>query len=48
MAVGSRAESSLAKELEGLASEFYVIGDAREPRKALEAIREGFEVGLLL
>jgi 2,4-dienoyl-CoA reductase (NADPH2) len=48
LAVGSRAENSLAKELEGLVPEFYVIGDAKEPRKALEAIREGFEVGLLL
>jgi 2,4-dienoyl-CoA reductase-like NADH-dependent reductase (Old Yellow Enzyme family)/thioredoxin reductase len=46
MAVGSRAENRLAKELEGLVPEVYVVGDAGGPRKALEAIREGFEIGL--
>ncbi len=46
MAAGSRAENSLAKDLEGVAPEFYMVGDATEPRKAMEAIREGFETGL--
>ncbi|MBW2095901.1 MAG: NADH:flavin oxidoreductase, partial [Deltaproteobacteria bacterium] len=46
LAVGSCAENGLLKELEGLAPEVYVIGDAKTPRKAIEAIREGFEVGI--
>lgn len=46
MAVGSHSENSLLKELEGLAPEVYAIGDAKEPRKAIEAIREGFEIGI--
>ncbi len=46
LAVGSRAEDGLAGELEGLVSELYVIGDAKGPRKALDAIHEGFLVGL--
>jgi 2,4-dienoyl-CoA reductase (NADPH2) len=46
LAVGSNAENGLLTELEGLVPEVYAIGDAKSPRKALEAIREGFEVGI--
>lgn len=46
LAVGSSAENALLNKLEGLAPEIYSIGDAKSPRKAMEAIREGFEVGL--
>jgi len=46
MAVGSHSENGLLKELERLAPEVYAIGDAKEPRKAIEAIREGFEIGI--
>jgi 2,4-dienoyl-CoA reductase (NADPH2) len=46
MAAGTRSENILAAEIAGLVPEVYTIGDAREPRKALEAIREGFLVGL--
>jgi 2,4-dienoyl-CoA reductase (NADPH2) len=46
IAAGSRSENSLASEIESLVSEVYTIGDAKEPRNALDAIREGFLVGL--
>ena len=46
IAAGSTAENSLADELNGLVPEVHVIGDAQSPRNALEAIREGFLVGL--
>ena len=46
MAVGVRANRELAGVLEYSGLEIHVIGDAFQPRKALEAIREGFEVGL--
>lgn len=45
LAVGARAENDLFYQLEGAAPEMYLIGDAREPRKAMEAIHEGFRVG---
>lgn len=45
LAAGSRADNDLFTELQGLAPETYLIGDAREPRKAMEAIQEGFQVG---
>jgi len=46
LAMGSEPENRLAGELEGAAAELYTVGDARTPRNALEAIREGFEAGL--
>lgn len=46
IAVGSKSQNSLLNDLEGLVSEIHSIGDAKEPRNALEAIREGFVVGL--
>lgn len=46
LAAGSRSESSLADELEKLVPEIYTIGDAGDPRKALDAIREGYLTGL--
>jgi 2,4-dienoyl-CoA reductase (NADPH2) len=45
MATGSKSENALAS-LKGLVPEFYVIGDAKKPRNALEAIKEGFLIGL--
>jgi len=48
LAAGSKAEDGLLNELEGLGPEIYAIGDAKSPRKAMEAIREGFEVGIKL
>jgi 2,4-dienoyl-CoA reductase-like NADH-dependent reductase (Old Yellow Enzyme family)/thioredoxin reductase len=46
LAVGVRPNRELAGVLEYSGLEMHVIGDAFQPRKALEAIQEGFEVGL--
>ncbi len=46
LAVGSRPENSLVKELKSFVSDITLVGDAKSPRKALEAIKEGFLVGL--
>jgi len=41
IAAGSRSENKLAGDMKGVVPEFYIIGDAKVPRTALEAIREG-------
>ncbi len=46
LAMGSRPVNRLAEDLEGAVPELYVVGDAKEPRNALEAVREGFAAGL--
>ena len=46
IAAGSRSEKILSNDLRSLAPEVYTIGDAAEPRNALEAIKEGFFTGL--
>jgi 2,4-dienoyl-CoA reductase (NADPH2) len=52
LAVGSRADGELEQFLvdEGIMHkiEFHKIGDCVQPRKAIEAIREGFDLGLAL
>jgi 2,4-dienoyl-CoA reductase-like NADH-dependent reductase (Old Yellow Enzyme family)/thioredoxin reductase len=48
MAVGVRPNRSLADALEDSGLEMYTVGDALRPRKAREAIWEGFEVALRL
>jgi 2,4-dienoyl-CoA reductase (NADPH2) len=48
LAVGSKAENSLVKELEDQVPEIHVIGDAKKPRNLPAAIREGFQLGLTL
>jgi 2,4-dienoyl-CoA reductase (NADPH2) len=45
IAAGARSENRLYEELKGRVAEVYLIGDARNPRKALEAVAEGFEAG---
>jgi len=45
MAVGVRPVRELAGVLEHSGLEMHLIGDAFQPRKALEAIWEGFQVG---
>ena len=45
IATGSKSENELAS-IKDLDPEVYVIGDAKKPRNALEAIREGFLIGL--
>lgn len=46
LAVGSTPVNMLADELETLVPDVYLIGDAKEPRQALDAMREGFLAGL--
>jgi 2,4-dienoyl-CoA reductase (NADPH2) len=46
IAAGASPDNSLEEQLRGLAKEIHVIGDAAGPRKALDAIREGFLAGL--
>ena len=48
VAVGSRAvdNTQLTAELEAAGIPFCIIGDAQRPRRALDAIREGFLAGL--
>jgi len=48
VAAGSRSENGLAEGVRDIVSEVYIIGDAKSPRNALHAIREGFEAGLSL
>lgn len=45
LATGVKPRNELAKEIGASVKEVYVIGDAAQPRKGLEAIREGAEVG---
>lgn len=46
VALGARAEQHLAGEIEALGIPVSTVGDAREVRKALEAIEEGYRAGL--
>jgi 2,4-dienoyl-CoA reductase (NADPH2) len=46
IAAGVNSERSLVSEIKSLVQELYVIGDAEEPRKAIDAIRDGFLTGL--
>jgi len=45
LALGARSVDELSHKIKDKVAEVYVIGDAKEPRKALEAIAEGAEVG---
>ena len=46
LALGSSPDTALYEQLKDQVSELYLIGDARSPRKAYEAIHEGFKVGM--
>ena len=46
MALGSRSVNTLTPELEGKVEKLITIGDAIKVRKALEAIEEGYRIGL--
>jgi 2,4-dienoyl-CoA reductase-like NADH-dependent reductase (Old Yellow Enzyme family)/thioredoxin reductase len=48
LAVGARGNREIADGLAGHGLEIHLIGDVLEPRGALEAIREGFEVAAKL
>ncbi|MBL7119818.1 MAG: FAD-dependent oxidoreductase [Dehalococcoidia bacterium] len=45
VAMGARSVDVLSDKIKDKVAEVYVIGDAKEPRKALEAIAEGAEIG---
>jgi 2,4-dienoyl-CoA reductase-like NADH-dependent reductase (Old Yellow Enzyme family)/thioredoxin reductase len=45
LACGSRPRDELSTDIKDLVAQVYVIGDAAKPRRGLEAIREGGEVG---
>ncbi len=45
MATGAKSLNALYETLKDRVPEVYLIGDAKNPRKALEAVAEGFEVG---
>lgn len=49
IAVGARAENSIFTQMKGMGQpnlELYLIGDAKEPRKAIDAIYEAFELAV--
>jgi 2,4-dienoyl-CoA reductase (NADPH2) len=46
LASGVESVNDLYEEFKDQVEEIYLIGDAKKPRKALEAVREGLEVGL--
>jgi len=46
LALGSTPDDRIAKMLEGKVPELYVIGDASQPREALEAVYEGEEAAM--
>ena len=43
-AFGVEPERGLAERIDGLVSEVHVIGDAKEPRKAVDAVRDAEEL----
>lgn len=45
LAMGSRPVQDLNEELAGIVPEIHVVGDAKGPRKALDAVWEGYDVG---
>jgi len=45
LAAGVKPRNEAASRIQGKAKEVYVIGDAAETRRGLEAIRDGAEIG---
>ncbi len=48
MAAGAKPVNALYEKIKDRIPEVYLIGDAKTPRKALEAVAEGLEVGRTL
>jgi 2,4-dienoyl-CoA reductase (NADPH2) len=46
IAVGSRPVDNLSREIDPGMTEVITIGDAKEPRKIIDAVREGFDAAL--
>ena len=45
VAVGAKPNDALLKALEGKVPELYAIGDCVKPRRMINAIHEGAEIG---
>jgi NADPH-dependent 2,4-dienoyl-CoA reductase/sulfur reductase-like enzyme len=45
IAMGTQSNNGLSEKLKGSVIPIFIIGDAKEPRKAFEAIAEGSEIG---
>jgi len=45
LATGTRQNNLLMEEIKGRSIPTFVIGDAKDPRKAVQAIAEGAEIG---
>jgi len=45
IAIGMRSRNEIVDEIKGKVKEVYVIGDAVKPRRGVDAMREGAEVG---
>jgi len=48
LATGAKPVNSLYDQIKSRVGEIHVIGDAKNPRKALEAVAEGFEAGRMI
>lgn len=48
LACGAKSVNQISETLKGSAEEIHVIGDAKDPRRALEAIREGSEIARII
>jgi len=48
LATGAKPVNSLYDQIKSRVREIHVIGDAKNPRKALEAVAEGFEAGRMI
>ncbi|TKJ28434.1 MAG: NADH:flavin oxidoreductase [Chloroflexi bacterium B3_Chlor] len=48
LAAGVSSRNSLYEELKDRVNELHLIGDAKRPRKAYDAMHEGFEVGMAI
>jgi NADPH-dependent 2,4-dienoyl-CoA reductase/sulfur reductase-like enzyme len=46
LAIGAKSVNELESELSGKVERLIVVGDALKPRKALEAVEEGYKAGL--
>jgi 2,4-dienoyl-CoA reductase-like NADH-dependent reductase (Old Yellow Enzyme family)/thioredoxin reductase len=45
LALGIRSRNEIAAQIKGKVKEVYVVGDAANPRRGVDAMREGAEVG---
>ena len=46
LAMGTKAVNPLRDQLEGKVGELYILGDALEPRQAIDAIEEGARIAV--